>query len=953
MPQDTNNPNPETVEQEAPASTEPTAPEVAAETTPNGATEQPAELQPAEPQASADAPEPADEEGVLDHLRHAAADLAGAAADKARDLAGAAAGKAKDVAGAVVETVKETVEHAAERVTGRPSLTAVDDAASLRAHAGRSGHLGYTGEVLGRSVTLAELAEIEREMAQEYAQTSTFPASDEELIRLYESSMTSVTENDIVTGRIVSMTDKEIVVDIGFKSDGVVSKNEFDHELAVGEEVEVYIDRLEDRRGQLMLSKTKADDLLRWRRIETAHETGGILEGTIVRRIKGGMIVNLLGAEAFLPGSQVDVRPVRDFDTYLDKTMEFKVVKLNPTNGNVVVSHKALIEKDLMEQRQQILDTLEVGQVLEGTVKNIVNFGVFVDLGGVDGLLHITDLSWGRVGHPSEVVELDTKLNVVVLDYDRERQRISLGYKQLLPHPWDKITERYAEGQEVEGRVVSITDYGAFVELEKGIEGLVHISEMSWTEHVKHPTQKVQLGQIVPIRVLKIDQDEKKISLGMKQLEPDPWEGLIARFPVGTVTTGKVRNLTTFGAFVEIEPGIDGLVHVSDLSWTKRVKHPSEVVRKGQDLDVVVLDIDVAQRRISLGHKQVSTDPWTQYEQIYAEGSDTTGRVTDLNDGGLVVELPLEAEGFVPSSHLARQGRPVDAYHVGDEIELTVLRLDRDEREIVLSETAKQRATERRERDAERTEKTRQRQEERRTVDTYQRAATGPATLGELSGLSALKEQMEAREDTASAALSAAGGTSGASAQPPPAEADQAAGEAPREGLAEAVEAVSEPVEAVQPEEQDPLVTTGGASSDLEGAVGTKNRRRAGKRKEEGGADATGGTEGTTGPDEPSPASAQRTEDGGDFPDAGQSQAAFKGAELHEEGLAGQAEAAVEDETPGTAPSTLEPEYEGPNVETPADVAVPDALVLPADEAVEKLVNEEDAEDGAEEDDEK
>ena len=929
MPTAPKNPTPETVDQDTPASEslpgsseEPTAPD--ADGAPDAA---------AEPQAEAAAPpqdtpaETPDDEGVLDHLKHAAADLAEAAVEKASDVAEDVIDAVKETAEGVVDAVKEKAEDVVERVKGQPSLTSVDSAADLR----QRGQLGYTGEVLGRTVTLDELEKIEREMAEEYGAAT--PATDEELLRLYESSLTSVTENDIVTGRVVSMTDKEIVVDIGFKSDGVVAKNEFDHELEVGDEVDVYIDRLEDRRGQLMLSKTKADDLRRWRKIEEAFETGGILEGTIVRRIKGGMIVNLLGAEAFLPGSQVDVRPVRDFDAYLDKTMEFKVVKINPTNGNVVVSHKALIEKDLMEQRQQILDTLEVGQVLEGTVKNVVNFGVFIDLGGVDGLLHIADLSWGRVGHPSEVVELDTKLNVVVLDYDKERQRISLGYKQLLPHPWEGITERYAEGQTVEGKVVSITDYGAFVELEKGIEGLVHISEMSWTEHVKHPTQKVQLGQVVPVKILKIDGEEKKISLGMKQLEPDPWEGLIARFPVGTITTGKVRNLTTFGAFVEIEPGIDGLVHVSDLSWTKRVKHPSEVVKKGQDLDVIVLDIDVAQRRISLGHKQVSTDPWTQYEQVYAEGSDTTGKVTDINDGGLVVELPLEAEGFVPASHLARQGRPVDAYHVGDEIELTVLRLDRDEREIVLSETAKQQAAERAERHAERAEKTRRRQEERRAIESYQRTSTGPATLGELSGLAALRDQMEAREGAASDEGAAEGaapapasaedtGEAGASEQPP-------VGEAPSE-------AQSKAVEAEQPEETAPPVTTGGGSSDLEGAVGTKNRGRAGKRKEEGGRPR--GRASTH--DAPPPEQEQRKEEAGDFPPAEMSQAAFKGADLHEEGVAGQAEAAVEDETPGTAPSTLEPQYTGPEVETPEDVAVPDELAQPADEAVRALENE-------------
>lgn len=670
-------------------------------------------------------------------------------------------------------------------------LTSVDDVESLR----QEGRLGYTGEVVGPMISLAELEQIEKEMAGHADVPS---ASDEELMELYESSMTAVTEGEIVTGRVVSKTEKEIVLDIGFKSDGVVAKNEFDHELEIGEEVEVYLERLEDRRGQLILSKLQAVDFIRWRTIEEAHENGTVVEGEIIRRIKGGMIVNLLGAEAFLPGSQIDVRPVRDFDAYLGKVMEFKVVKTNPTNGNVVISHKALIEKDLLAQRQLILESLEVGQVLEGQVKNIVNFGVFIDLGGVDGLLHITDLSWGRVGHPSEVVELDQKLNVVVLDYDKERQRISLGFKQLQGHPWDNIQEHYTEGQEAEGRVVSITDYGAFVELQKGIEGLVHISEMSWTEHVKHPTQKVQLGQMVQVKLLKIDEETKKISLGMKQLEPDPWAGILERFPIGTVTKGVVRNLTTFGAFVEIEAGIDGLVHVSDMSWTKRIKHPSEMVKKGQELDVIVLDIDVAQRRISLGHKQVSTDPWADYEKAFPEGSVVAAKVSDINDGGVIVEMALgDAEGFVPASHLSRSGSPADAYSAGEDLELTVLRIDKDDRVIVLSETAKADAAARAADNAERSEKTKARKEERSAIDKFNRQSSGPATLGELTGLAALKEQMEEAEATADSASEAA--ASAEVANKPKevaaeAEVAEETVEAVAEAETEAIEAAEEPV---------------------------------------------------------------------------------------------------------------------------------------------------------------
>ena len=653
-------------------------------------------------------------------------------------------GKVTHAVGDAVEAVKHVAQDAADAVRHAVRGDGADAAVKL----------GYTGKDLGRTISIDDLLKADARNAGVSGIGASSQVMDEgappdEMEDLYANSMSAVEADQIVTGRVVGLTDKEVVVDIGFKSDGVVAKNEFGETPKVGDDIEVYVDRLEDRRGQLTLSYTKAIDKLRWNIFDDALESGAVIEGEITKRIKGGMIVNLLGVEAFLPGSQVDVRPVRDFDVYVGKTMEFKVVKTNPGNGNVVISHKALIEKDLQEQRKHILDSLEVGQVLEGQVKNIVNFGAFVDLGGVDGLLHITDLSWGRVGHPSEVLELDQKLNVVVLDYDKERQRISLGYKQLLGHPWENIAERLVEGMELEGRVVSITDYGAFVEIEPGIEGLVHISEMSWTEHVKHPTQRVQLGQNVKVRVLKVDEDTKKISLGMKQLEPDPWEGLLARFPVGTITRGKVRNITTFGAFVEIEQGIDGLVHVSDLSWTKRVKHPSEVVKKGMELDVIVLDIDIAQRRISLGHKQVSTDPWSKVVEVYSEGSEATGVIAEINDGGVVVDLPLDVEAFVPARHLQRPGRPADAYHIGDELELQVIRMDREDRELVMSETAKARAAERAERDAEYRQKQTERREERRQVESYGSAQSGPATLGELSGLAALREQMAQAEANA------------------------------------------------------------------------------------------------------------------------------------------------------------------------------------------------------------
>ena len=607
--------------------------------------------------------------------------------------------------------------------------------------------IGYTGEIIGPVVTLEELEqgdEDERKTAQSY----------EELEKMVNVSFTTVHEQEIVHGRVVSVGEKDVVIDIGFKSDGIVSLNEFDTTLVSGDEVEVLIERLEDYHGQLVLSKVKADQLRRWQLIEEAHDKGTIVEGTIVRRIKGGMIVDLDigGMEAFLPGSQIDVRPVRDFDTYLEKRMEFKIVKLNPANDNIVISHKALIEKELGAQRDKILATMEAGQILEGTAKNITDFGIFVDLGGVDGLLHITDLSWGRVSHPSELVELDQKLTVVVLDYDKERQRISLGLKQLQPHPWETIDEKYVESNSIEGKVVSITDYGAFVELEKGIEGLVHISEMSWTEHIRHPSQVVSLGQLVQVRILKIDKQGKKISLGMKQLDPDPWDGISERYPPGTVMSGKVRNITNFGVFVGIEPGIDGLVHISDLSWTKKVRHPNEMVRKGQGLDIVILNIDEVSRRISLGHKQVETNPWNQFAQAYAEGTDTEATVVRANEGGLVIELPLAVEAFVPASELRNGPHNFqDFYPAGQELQLRVIKFDPNQKEIVLSEVAKERAAERSEKTREDRTRRETRKRESKEVSKYKKTAgsAGRTTLGDISGLADLKAQFEEAEQEA------------------------------------------------------------------------------------------------------------------------------------------------------------------------------------------------------------
>lgn len=640
----------------------------------------------------------------------------------------------------VAEAEEEEEESEQPETISGPSISKED----ALMHA--KGMIGYTGEISGEVFKLEDLDKI--------TDPDDANIGLDDLRKLVENTLTNVSENEIVAGRVISVGEKDVVIDIGFKSDGIVSRSEFDSELAAGQEVEVFLERIEDYHGQLVLSKTKADTVRRWRRIEEAFEREEVLEGQIVRRIKGGMIVELFGSmEAFLPGSQIDVRPVRDFDAYLEKRMEFKIVKLNPANENIVVSHKALIEKDLMAQREKILSTMEPGQILEGVVKNITDFGVFIDLGGVDGLLHITDLSWGRVSHPSELVTLDQKLNVVVLDYDKERQRISLGLKQLQKHPWEDIAEKLASNQVVEGKVVSITDYGAFVELEKGIEGLVHISEMSWTEHIRHPSQMVSLGQMVQVKILNVDSEGKKISLGMKQLEPDPWDNIAERYPAGTVMRGKVRNITNFGVFVEMEPGIDGLVHISDLSWTKRIKHPSDMVKKGQELDVVVLNIDTAERRISLGHKQVDVNPWNQFANVYSEGSTSSAKVVRAEDKGLVVELPLEVEAFIPEGELP-SGKTVSDFRAGDEIQdLYVIRFDANQKEIVLSATEQARNQERAERAAEKRQKDDERREEQRSVQQFieREQSSGPATIGELSGLAELKAQMEQNEAAAAA----------------------------------------------------------------------------------------------------------------------------------------------------------------------------------------------------------
>lgn len=818
-------------------------------------------------------------QGAAETVREAAAGAVETATDAASSVAETATEAAQGAAGTSSRVMEEAVEAVTDRLpipsaeeagvtaeAGEEEATSVESAEALEHTAGT---VGFTGEIVGKVVKLEDL---EKEPEEEDA----FQGY-EQLKELIEQTLTDVSEHEIVKGRIVSVGDKDVVIDIGFKSDGIVPKGEFTRELEPGDEVEVYLERIEDYHGQLILSKIKADTVQRWMKVEDAFENEKVLEGTIVRRIKGGMIVELFeGMEAFLPGSQIDVRPVRDFDAYLEKRMEFKIVKLNPANENIVVSHKALVEKELEAQRDKILSTMEAGQILEGIVKNITDFGVFIDLGGVDGLLHITDLSWGRVSHPSELVNLDDKLNVVVLNYEKERQRISLGLKQLQPHPWDNIGDRYTVGDTVEGKVVSITDYGAFVELEKGIEGLVHISEMSWTEHIRHPSQMVALGQLVNVRILNIDDEGKKISLGMKQLQPDPWVGISDRYPPGTVMRGRVRNITSFGVFVEVEPGIDGLVHISDLSWTKKVRHPGEMVKKGQDLDVVILNIDEKERRISLGHKQVETNPWNQLTNVYAEGADVEGTVARVTDGGLVVELPLDVEGFIPASELANGPRDFEHfYQEGDRLEdLRVIRFDANQKEIILSETARSRSEQFEAKQREQRERREERQREQRDVQRFQQSSTspsasGPTTLGELSGLAELRAQMEQAERAAG------------QAQPQEQDTTSTEPQAPTEAEAPATEA---------DEREEPVVTAGKASTDMENTVGEGNRQ-AGKAKQEGGLSGSN--------TEPPAERAQRKEDAGEYPPAESSQAALKSVtDKDQEGLAARAEGATEDVTP-------------------------------------------------------
>lgn len=566
--------------------------------------------------------------------------------------------------------------------------------------------------------------------------------SREELTKTYDESLGTVKDKDVIEGTIIALNKREAVVNIGYKSDGIIPMSEFRYnpDIKVGDTVEVFIENQEDKKGQLILSHRKARASRSWERINQALENDEIIKGYIKCRTKGGMIVDVFGIEAFLPGSQIDVKPIRDYDIFVGKTMEFKVVKINQEYRNVVVSHKALIEAELEQQKREIIAKLEKGQVLEGTVKNITSYGVFIDLGGVDGLIHITDLSWGRVNHPEEVVSLDQKINVCILDFDDEKKRIALGLKQLLPHPWDALDPNLKPGDKVKGRVVVMADYGAFVEIAPGVEGLIHVSEMSWSQHLRSAQDFMKVGDEIEAMILTLDREDRKMSLGIKQLKKDPWQDIEERYPIGSQHTAKVRNFTNFGVFVEIEEGVDGLIHISDLSWTKKIKHPSEFTQIGADIDVQVLEIDKDNRRLSLGHKQLEENPWDVFETVFTLGSIHEGTIIEMLDKGAVVALPYGVEGFATPKHLVKEDGT--QAKVDEKLNFKVIEFNKDSKRIILSHS---RIFE----DEAKAEKAEQRKAKRQSRREESPAIAAPAiektTLGDLQELAALKEKLSGK----------------------------------------------------------------------------------------------------------------------------------------------------------------------------------------------------------------
>ena len=576
-------------------------------------------------------------------------------------------------------------------------------------------------------------------------ETGVYNKSKEEIAAEYDKTLSHVAVGEVVEGTVTAINKREVFVNIGYKSEGVISVSEFRYnpELAVGEKIEVYVESAEDKNGQLALSHKKARQLKSWDRVNEALDNNEIIKGYIKCRTKGGMIVDVFGIEAFLPGSQIDVKPIRDYDVYVDKTMEFKVVKINQEFRNVVVSHKALIEAELEAQKQIIMSKLEKGQILEGTVKNITSYGVFVDLGGVDGLIHITDLSWGRVNHPEEIVALDQKIQVVILDFDDQKKRIALGLKQLTPHPWEALDQNLKVGDKIKGHVVVMADYGAFVEIAPGVEGLIHVSEMSWSQHLRSAQDFLKVGDEVEAVILTLDREERKMSLGIKQLTPDPWEHIEEKYPVGTKCTAKVRNFTNFGVFVEIEEGIDGLIHISDLSWTKKVKHPGEFTQVGADIEVVVLEIDKENRRLSLGHKQLEENPWNEYEQQFPIDSVHEGTVTEMTDKGAVVALSENIEGFCTTRQLVKADG--SSVKVGDKLDFKVIEFSKATKRITLSHLRTYEDARKAEVAAEKAEKRAAADATKSTVKKIN-ASVEKTTLGDIAGLAELKSALEAAQ---------------------------------------------------------------------------------------------------------------------------------------------------------------------------------------------------------------
>ena len=568
--------------------------------------------------------------------------------------------------------------------------------------------------------------------------------SREDLEKAYDNTLNKVNDREVVDGTVIAMNKREVVVNIGYKSDGIIPLSEFRYnpDLKVGDTVEVYIENQEDKKGQLVLSHRKARATRSWDRVNAALENEEIIKGYIKCRTKGGMIVDVFGIEAFLPGSQIDVKPIRDYDVFVGKTMEFKVVKINQEFKNVVVSHKALIEAELEQQKKEIIGKLEKGQVLEGTVKNITSYGVFIDLGGVDGLIHITDLSWGRVSDPREVVSLDQKLNVVILDFDDEKKRIALGLKQLTPHPWDGLDPNLKVGDHVKGKVVVMADYGAFIEIAPGVEGLIHVSEMSWSQHLRSAQDFMKVGDEVEAVILTLDREERKMSLGIKQLKADPWESIEEKYPVGSKHTAKVRNFTNFGVFVEIEEGVDGLIHISDLSWTKKIKHPSEFTQIGADIEVQVLEIDKGNRRLSLGHKQLEENPWDVFETVFTVGSVHEGTIIEMLDKGAVVALPYGVEGFATPKHLVKEDG--SQAQLDEKLEFKVIEFNKDAKRIILSHSRIFEDAAKAEEKAEKKAAKKASSKKEETPMIQNQAAS--TTLGDIDALAALKEQLEGKK---------------------------------------------------------------------------------------------------------------------------------------------------------------------------------------------------------------